>query len=71
MVLVVNRFVRIGFVHTSLTTPPLTAFQGVTWTGTVGLDYAGNNPTNLVRIGDVTDGSSKQVALSTDSGNTW
>ncbi|KAK7694577.1 hypothetical protein QCA50_001763 [Cerrena zonata] len=36
------------------------------------VDYAGNKPTNIVRIGTTSDNSQgKQVALSTDSGKTW
>ncbi|TFY66171.1 hypothetical protein EVG20_g4923 [Dentipellis fragilis] len=60
-----------GFIHTSLTKAPATSFQNPSWSTTADLDFAGNNPTNIVRIGTTTDGSSKQVALSTDSGNTW
>ncbi|KAI0274685.1 hypothetical protein BC834DRAFT_965184 [Gloeopeniophorella convolvens] len=60
-----------GFVHTDLTKAPATSFQNPSWSSTADLDFAGNNPTNIVRIGETSDGSSKQVALSTDSGNTW
>ena len=35
-------------------------------------DYAGNKPSNIVRVGTTTDGSQgKQIALSSDSGSTW
>ena len=60
-----------GFVHTSLTTAPSQMFQNPVWSTTVGLDFAGNDPTNIVRIGNGDSSSGKQVALSTDSGNTW
>ncbi|EMD41812.1 glycoside hydrolase family 74 protein [Gelatoporia subvermispora B] len=60
-----------GFVHYDLDTPPANMFQNPTWSTTVDLDYAGNDPTNIVRIGNGDSSSGKQVALSTDSGNTW
>ncbi|KAI0321694.1 hypothetical protein OF83DRAFT_1161676 [Amylostereum chailletii] len=76
-----------GFVHNDLTKAPATSFTNPSWSTTTDLDFAGNNPTNIVRIGTATDGhvphvvisvwpnflssSSKQVALSTDSGTTW
>ncbi|KAI0043817.1 carbohydrate-binding module family 1 protein [Auriscalpium vulgare] len=60
-----------GFVHTNLAKAPATEFTNPTWASTADVDFAGNAPTNIVRTGTATDGSSKQVALSTDSGNTW
>ncbi|THU94834.1 Oligoxyloglucan reducing end-specific cellobiohydrolase [Dendrothele bispora CBS 962.96] len=57
-----------GFVHTSLTTPPAHDYLNPEWSTTVDMDFAGNKPTNIVRIG-ITSG--KQVALSSDSGQTW
>ncbi|KAI5117689.1 hypothetical protein M0805_003479 [Coniferiporia weirii] len=60
-----------GFVHNSLTTPPSTGFTNPTWSTTVDLDYAGNDPTNIVRIGNGDSSSGKQVAISTDSGTSW
>ncbi|KAI0067706.1 Oligoxyloglucan reducing end-specific cellobiohydrolase [Artomyces pyxidatus] len=60
-----------GYVHDDLTQAPDTSFTNPTWSTTADLDFAGNAPTNIIRIGTASDGSSKQVALSTDSGNTW
>ncbi|KAI0348095.1 family 74 glycoside hydrolase [Trametopsis cervina] len=63
-----------GFVHTDLTKPPAAEFATAASTGVTGLDYAGNKPTTIVRVGngDVSSGTAgPQVAISTDSGNTW
>ncbi|KAH8102601.1 hypothetical protein BXZ70DRAFT_1059179 [Cristinia sonorae] len=60
-----------GFVHTSLTTAPANEFSNPTWSSSVDVDFAGNKPTNIVRIGSGDSSSGKQVALSTDSGATW
>ncbi|KZV99052.1 CEL6 protein [Exidia glandulosa HHB12029] len=60
-----------GFVHTSLTTAPTAFFMNPMWATTADLDYAGNKPTNIVRIGNNAGADTKQVALSTDSGVTW
>lgn len=59
-----------GFVHTSLTTAPENSFLGVAWSTTVDIDFAGQEPTNMVRIGN-TDSTVLQIAVSTDSGNSW
>ncbi|KAL5494893.1 hypothetical protein ACEPAI_355 [Sanghuangporus weigelae] len=60
-----------GFVHTDLTKPPAAAYSNPTWSGAVDLDYAGNQPSHIVRIGNDDNSSGKQVAISTDSGATW
>ncbi|KAI0310081.1 hypothetical protein OF83DRAFT_1071109, partial [Amylostereum chailletii] len=60
-----------GFVHDSLTEASATSFDNPQWSTSSDIDFAGNQPTNIVRVGTTTDGSSKQVALSTDSGATW
>lgn len=60
-----------GFVHTSLTTAPSTEFETPNWATTPDIDYAGNEPTNIVRIGNTAGSTDIQIALSTDSGNTW
>ncbi|KAJ6623618.1 hypothetical protein B0H10DRAFT_2213302 [Mycena sp. CBHHK59/15] len=82
-----------GFVHTDLTKPPAqgTCFEFLdpVWATTADLDYAGNAPATIVRVGTDSSGqaartptqlscpghrsrsASKQVALSSDSGNTW
>ncbi|KAG8937669.1 hypothetical protein FRC03_007940 [Tulasnella sp. 419] len=47
-------------------------FVNPRWASVVDIDYAGNKPTNLVRVGnDASDTVQRQVALSTDSGATW
>lgn len=45
-------YLIIGFVHTSLTTAPSTEFETPNWATTPDIDYAGNEPTNIVRIGN-------------------
>ncbi|TFK40979.1 hypothetical protein BDQ12DRAFT_710849 [Crucibulum laeve] len=60
-----------GFVHNSLTTAPSTMFTNPTWATASDIDFAGNKPSNIVRIGTGDSSSGKQVALSTDSGATW
>ena len=61
-----------GFVHNSLTSAPATPFTNPRWATALDLDYAGNKPTNIVRIGnDASSTGGKQVALSSDSGATW
>ncbi|KAK0473160.1 hypothetical protein IW261DRAFT_1553088 [Armillaria novae-zelandiae] len=59
-----------GFVHTDLGTPT-TSFSSPVWTAVVDLDYAGNVPTNIIRLGNGDSSTGKQVAISTDSGATW
>ncbi|KAI0704899.1 hypothetical protein BC835DRAFT_1410239 [Cytidiella melzeri] len=59
-----------GFVHTDLTKPPANELANPTSTTVTGLDYAGNTPTTLVRVGNSATGG-PQVAISTDSGTTW
>ena len=44
-----------GFVHTDLTKAPSVEFQTPKWSTTADLDYAGNDPTNFVRIGTTSD----------------
>ncbi|KAJ8495839.1 hypothetical protein ONZ51_g1485 [Trametes cubensis] len=61
-----------GFVHTDLDSPPLVSFSNPTYSSSSDIDYAGNVPNTIVRIGTTTDGSQgKQVAISSDGGNTW
>lgn len=48
-------FTHPGFVHDSLDTPPTSEFVNPTWSTTPDIDYAGNNPTNIVRIGNTDD----------------
>ncbi|KAI0030869.1 glycoside hydrolase family 74 protein [Vararia minispora EC-137] len=60
-----------GFVHTSLTTAPTTEFQTPQWSTTADIDFAGQNPTNMVRVGTSTDGTTRQIAISSTSGSSW
>ncbi|KAF9015345.1 hypothetical protein BDQ17DRAFT_1386098 [Cyathus striatus] len=60
-----------GFVHNSLTSAPSTMFTNPTWATASDIDFAGNKPTNIVRIGTGDSSTGKQVALSSDSGVTW
>jgi xyloglucan-specific exo-beta-1,4-glucanase len=60
-----------GFVHTSLTTPPAQEFQTPEWSTAVDIDYAGNSPTDIVRIGNDAGSTLQQVAVSSNSGNSW
>ncbi|KAJ7102200.1 hypothetical protein B0H15DRAFT_813586 [Mycena belliarum] len=60
-----------GFVHEDLTKAPTVNWINPKWSTTADLDFAGNKPTNIVRIGTGDSTQGKQVALSYDSGNTW
>ncbi|KAJ3564253.1 hypothetical protein NP233_g8414 [Leucocoprinus birnbaumii] len=60
-----------GFVHQSLTSPPATKFTNPPWATSADIDFAGLQPSNLVRIGTGDSSTGKQVAISTDSGATW
>lgn len=60
-----------GFVHSDFNVAPKSMFVTPRWASTVDLDFAGNKPTNIVRIGNSASDGTKQVALSTDSGATW
>ncbi|KAG9017606.1 hypothetical protein FRB90_000557 [Tulasnella sp. 427] len=60
-----------GFAHSSLTTAPARPFTNPLYTSTVSLDWAGQAPSNVVRVGNDASSSDRQVALSTDSGATW
>ena len=75
-----------GYTHTSVTAAPkvfsnpgrcathwllYVLTKNIAYNTTLGLDYAGNNPANIVRLGYTDDGQARQVALSFDSGATW
>ncbi|KAJ7630671.1 hypothetical protein FB45DRAFT_990628 [Roridomyces roridus] len=60
-----------GFFHASLTAPPAAEFMNPKWSTTADLDYAGNSPLNIVRIGTGDSTQGLQVALSSDGGQTW
>ncbi|KAL1748917.1 glycoside hydrolase family 74 protein [Schizophyllum fasciatum] len=60
-----------GFVHEDLDKAPATRFTNPQWSTSVDIDYAGNVPTTIVRVGNAGDEPQKQIALSTDSGKTW
>ena len=58
-----------GFYHASLTSPPAQAFHGPSYGTTDDLDYAGNEPANIVRSG--ASSTAIQVATSSNFGLTW
>jgi len=60
-----------GFVHDNLNTVRTTEYSNPTWTTTVDIDFAGNVPATIVRIGNGDSSTGKQVALSYNSGSTW
>lgn len=60
-----------GFVHNNLDTPPSVSYTNPTWSSTFGIDFAGNNPSYIVRVGTGSSSSVIQCALSTDGGVTW
>ncbi|KAI0724491.1 hypothetical protein C8T65DRAFT_734111 [Cerioporus squamosus] len=61
-----------GFVHNDLDKAPSVSFSNPTYSSSSDIDYAGNSPSTVVRVGTTTDGSQgKQVAISNDSGVTW
>ncbi|KAF8973745.1 hypothetical protein BDZ97DRAFT_1912214 [Flammula alnicola] len=64
-------FFVLRFAHISLSTAPTTGFTNPTWPTAADIDFAGNKPTNIVRIGTGDSSTGKQVALSSDSGVTW
>lgn len=60
-----------GWLHTSLTTAPSSTFATPTYGTTTSIDYAGNNPSQVVRVGGVAADTNPQIALSNDGGATW
>lgn len=58
-----------GFTHLDLNRAPQKSFSHPSWATSSSVDYAGNNPSIVVRTGE--GGNSKQLAVSTDSGITW
>ncbi|PWY85483.1 xyloglucanase [Aspergillus eucalypticola CBS 122712] len=58
-----------GFYHTSLTTAPSQYYHTPTYGSTNGIDYAGNNPANIVRSGS--SDSDPTLALSSSFGESW
>ncbi|KAG6813089.1 hypothetical protein H0H92_014148 [Tricholoma furcatifolium] len=60
-----------GFVHSSLTTPPTAEYSNPSWSTSADIDFAGLNPSDIVRVGTDTSGSTKQVALSFNAGSSW
>ncbi|KIO29296.1 glycoside hydrolase family 74 protein [Tulasnella calospora MUT 4182] len=61
-----------GFVHNSLDAVPTTKFTGPLWGGVTSLDWAGQVPATILRIGnDGGNTNGKQVAISTNSGSSW
>lgn len=60
-----------GFVHNSLTAAPAHSWTNPEWSTTSDIDFAGNAPSKLVRIGTGDSSQGKQVAFSNDAGATW
>ncbi|CAE6528734.1 unnamed protein product [Rhizoctonia solani] len=61
-----------GFVHSDFKAAPRAAYTNPHYVTTPDMDYAGQKPATVVRIGnDGSDATIKQIALSTDSGSTW
>lgn len=60
-----------GFVHQSLATAPASHHTNPNWATSADIDFAGNKPSNLVRIGTGDSSSGKQVAISSDYGVSW
>ncbi|RPA93776.1 Oligoxyloglucan reducing end-specific cellobiohydrolase [Choiromyces venosus 120613-1] len=60
-----------GYVHNNLDSAPTLGFTNPYWPTTLDLDYAGNKPANVVRVGSDSSGSTKQIAVSTNSGVSW
>ena len=54
-----------------MTSPPAAEYSNPTWATAADIDFAGNKPTNIVRIGTGDSSTGKQVAISTDSGTSW
>ncbi|KAL2020393.1 hypothetical protein VTK56DRAFT_8436 [Thermocarpiscus australiensis] len=52
-----------------LGTSPKTPWMNPMWTSSTDVDYAGNKPDNVVRVGNTA--GTPQIALSTDGGLTW
>jgi xyloglucan-specific exo-beta-1,4-glucanase len=50
---------------------PSKAFATPTYGTTTGIDYAGNKPSQVVRVGNIPSDTNPQVALSNDYGATW
>lgn len=59
-----------GFAHANLDVAPNQPFVTPTYGSTVGIDYAGNKPANIVRSGYNT-ANQPQVALSSNYGGSW
>ncbi|RPB14592.1 glycoside hydrolase family 74 protein [Morchella conica CCBAS932] len=60
-----------GFVHNDLDVAPTIGFKNPYWATSLDLDYAGNKPYSIVRVGSDGSGETKQIAVSSDYGVTW
>jgi xyloglucan-specific exo-beta-1,4-glucanase len=58
-----------GFTHNDVTKSPAKTWTLPTWPSSSSIDYAGKNSTTIVRVG--TGGDTAQLAVSTNSGETW
>lgn len=50
---------------------PATYWQNPTYSTSTSVDYAGNKPSNIVRVGDTSSASVQQIGVSSDGGATW
>jgi xyloglucan-specific exo-beta-1,4-glucanase len=60
-----------GWLHTDINTPPKTSYINPMYATVVDLDWAGNAPNVIVRVGNDGSGTVQQVAVSLDGGATW
>ena len=63
-----------GFVHTSLTSVPSTMYTAPNLSSGDSLDYAGLNPSDIVRTGDIdktSNPSVNRIGFSTNGGTNW
>lgn len=54
-----------------LETSPATYWQKPTYSTSTSVDYAGNKPSNVVRVGNSASASVQQIGVSSDGGATW
>ncbi|KAL1880593.1 hypothetical protein VTK73DRAFT_5398 [Phialemonium thermophilum] len=54
-----------------LNTAPATYWQNPTWSTSSSVDYAGNKPANVVRVGNTGGSDTQQIGISSDGGVSW
>ena len=61
-----------GFKHTDLTTVQKWTYTAPTFGSTTSIDFAESNPTIMVRVGNLSSGSTEtHIGVSTSSGDSW